>query len=308
MNADLKSIPGIAEAQPIRIVRVVFRHTPVLLAATDMESLGTWASAPRIAGDPATMFHRTAQGNGVIVSDNLALQQGLKLGEVVDLPAPAGPLHLPILGIVTDYSSQQGAIFMDRFVFERGWHDSAVNMFRIYLQRGAAADDVKRRILERFRTTRRLFVFTNGQVRDYILHIADQWLRLTYIQLAVATLIAVLGIFNNLTVSITDRRRELSVLQAIGGERRQVRQTLWMEAAVIGVLGLILGVSLGALNLEYNLDMVRQNFAGLRLGYHFPMEIVVLLVPIILVASVIAAVAPAEFAVRSSLVEGLECE
>ena len=45
----------------------------------------------------------------------------------------------------------------------------------------------------------------------------DQWFALTYNQIAVAILVAVLGIVNTLTVSITDRRRELGVMQAVGG-------------------------------------------------------------------------------------------
>ena len=39
-------------------------------------------------------------------------------------------------------------------------------------------------------------------------------------QIAVAVLVAMLGIVNTLTVSITDRRRELGVLQAVGGAAR----------------------------------------------------------------------------------------
>ena len=54
-------------------------------------------------------------------------------------------------------------------------------------------------------------------------------------QIAVAVLVAVLGIVNALTVSITDRRRELGVLQAVGGLRRQIRHTIWMEAVAIGI-------------------------------------------------------------------------
>ncbi len=49
-------------------------------------------------------------------------------------------------------------------------------------------------------------------------------------QIAVAVLVAVLGIVNALTVSITDRRRELGVLQAVGALRQQIRHTVWMEA------------------------------------------------------------------------------
>ena len=67
----------------------------------------------------------------------------------------------------------------------------------------------------------------------------------------IAVLVAILGIVNTLTVSIIDRRRELGVLRAVGGLRRQIRHTIWMEAVAIGVVGLVLGLSFGALNLYY---------------------------------------------------------
>src|SRR6202044_1310355 len=117
--------------------------------------------------------------------------------------------------------------------------------FRVYLARGAAAADVKARILDRFTHERRLFVLLNREVRDWILKITDQWFAMTYVQLFVAVLVAILGIVNTLTVSIADRRRELGVLRAVGALRNQIRHTIWMEAGAIGAIGLILGVGLG---------------------------------------------------------------
>ena len=68
-------------------------------------------------------------------------------------------------------------------------------------------------------------------------------------QIAVAVLVAILGIVNTLTVSITDRRRELGVLQAVGGLRSQIRRTIWIEALSIALIGLVLGFALGAVQL-----------------------------------------------------------
>ena len=86
-------------------------------------------------------------------------------------------------------------------------------------------------------------------------------------------LVAILGIVNTLTVSITDRRRELGVLQAVGGLRGQIRRTIWMEALSIGTLGLTLGFALGAVNLYYILQIVQHDIAGMRLGYEFPVTV-----------------------------------
>ena len=89
-------------------------------------------------------------------------------------------------------------------------------------RRRAQLPDVKRRILERYAGERQVFVLTNGELKAYILKITDQWFGLTSVQIAVAVLVAILGIVNTLTVSITDRRRELGVLQAVGGLHGQI--------------------------------------------------------------------------------------
>ena len=70
---------------------------------------------------------------------------------------------------------------------------------------------------------------------------------------------------NTLTVSITDRRRELGVLQAVGGLRNQIRGTIWLEALAVGRVGLILGLAFGALQLYYSLHNAGEDIAGMRL-------------------------------------------
>jgi putative ABC transport system permease protein len=197
---------------------------------------------------------------------------------------------------------------MDRRVFIKYWNDDSVNVFRVYLQAGANMPDVRRRIAERFAGERQVFVLTNGELKQYILKVTDQWFGLTSVQIAVAVLVAILGIVNTLTVSITDRRRELGVLQAVGGMHGQIRRTIWIEALSIGVIGLVLGYLLGAINLYYILQIVHHDIAGMRLDYTYPVTIVLALIPTILGAAFVAALWPAESAVRGSLVEALEYE
>ncbi len=308
MAPELAAIPGIARVQMVRDARVMFRHTPIMVVSVEIESLAQMSPRTPVAGNADEMYRLAAAGQGLIVSDNLAQLQKLTLGEVLEVPAPAGVMRLPIVGIMLDYSDQQGSIIVDRTVFKRYWHDDSVNIFRVYIQKGARVADVKQRIVERFAGQRRVFVLTNSELRAYILKITDQWFGLTSVQIAVAVLVAILGIVNTLTVSITDRRRELGVLQAVGGLRGQIRRTIWMEALSIGVLGLVLGFGLGAINLYYTLEVVQRDFAGMRLDYRYPAGVALMLVPTILGAAIVAAIWPAESAVRGSLVEALEYE
>jgi putative ABC transport system permease protein len=308
MHDELAAVPGVDRVQPVRDARMVFRKTPIMVVAGDITSIAETSRRDPLEGNAEDMYRKAAAGEGLLVSDTLAQLQRLKLGEVIEVAAPYGTIRLPIVGIVLDYSDQQGTILMDRTLFQRYWHDDSVNIFRVYLIPDAPMPDVRRRILEKYSGQRQVFVLTNQELKGYILKITDQWFGLTSVQIAVAVLVAILGIVNTLTVSITDRRRELGVLQAVGGLHGQIRRTIWIEALSIGTLGLVLGFALGAINLYYILQIVHRDIAGMRLDYQFPTTVVAALVPTILASAFVAAIWPAESAVRGSLVEALEYE
>jgi putative ABC transport system permease protein len=304
---ELAKIEGVDEIQRVRSHRIVYNGTPVMMVAVEAKSMGNRARRPPVEGPPE-MYEMAAQGKGVILSDNFARLQNLHYGGVMDLATPTGVQKVPILGLVVDWSDQQGVILMDRASYIRWWGDDTVNIFRIYVKKGVPPMDVRQRIIERFAGTQRLFVLTNKEVRSWISGLTEQWLGLAYAQIAIAVLVAILGIVNTLTVSIIDRRRELGVLQAVGGLRNQIRHTIWMEALTIGVVGLVMGFAVGSVTLHYVLEMSRRDMTGMSLPYTFPWAIAGLLVPLILASAFVASLWPAESAVRGSLVEALEYE
>jgi putative ABC transport system permease protein len=308
LGTEIRQIDGVAAVQMVRSPRVVFRGTPVLLVSLEIDGWARWARRHPVEGREEPMYRAATEGRGVILSQNLATLKGIHAGEEVEIDTPTGPLRLRVAGIVKDWSDQSGVIFMDRSVYTRFWNDDRVNIFRVYVRRGASVAAVRQTILGRLGTTRRLFVLTNDDVRQFIRDLTDQWLSLSYAQIAVAVLVAILGIMNTLTVSIIDRRRELGVLQAVGGLRRQLRHTIWMEAVTIGLVGLLLGLALGAVNLHYVLQMAHRDISGTVLDYRYPYQIALMLVPVILGSAFVAALWPAETAVRGSLVQALEYE
>jgi putative ABC transport system permease protein len=308
LGDGLRAIAGVGEVQLVRSVRVLVKNTPVMLVAADIGAIENRAKLPAVEGDSSQMYQLTAQGKGIMASENFARLHGVRLHETLEIPAPRGTLRLPVVGIVRDFSDQQGSLLVSRDVFIHYWNDDAVNIFRIYLKPGARESEVRQRILDAYGSRQRLFVLTNRDLRNYVIRVTDQWFGLTYVQIAVAVLVAVLGIVNALTVSITDRRRELGVLRAVGAFRQQVRHTVWMEAAAIGAIGLILGLALGAIQLYYSVEIARRDLVGMDIGYAYPLPTALALAPVILGAAFLAALAPAESAARGSLVEALEYE
>ncbi|MGH9661630.1 MAG: ABC transporter permease, partial [Bryobacteraceae bacterium] len=302
-------VEAVDEVQNVRTFNLRVRNRPVTIVAVEMDRVAARTGARKaIAGDFAEMHRLAAAGQGVVASENFCELERIGLGTELEFSTPTGVLRLPIVGVVRDYSGQQGTIFLDRQVFIRHWNSDSVDIFRVYLKPGASAAAAKDEIIRRIGPGGRAFVFFNHELRDYILRITDQWFGMSYVQLGVAVLVAILGIVNTLTVSIADRRRELGVLRAVGGLRGQIRRTIWLEAVTIGVVGLALGLALGAIDLGYELEMMRRDFSGMPLDYRYPFGVIALLGPVILGAAVVASILPAESSVRGSLFEALEYE
>ena len=292
MQQELESVPGVAEVHPVRMPRLQFHGYPVMLVSTQLARVGRRVKRHITSGDEESMNRLASQEQGVILSENLAALVKLGLGDTVELATPTGILRLPVVGTVRDLSNQMGAIFLERSAYIRYFQDDTVDLFRVYLTPGASQEEMRSRIIARLGTNRRMFVMLNRDVRAYIAKVMDQWFGLTYVQVIVAMLVAVLGIVNTLTVSISDRRRELGVLRAVGGLRAQIRGTVWMEAAAIGIIGLVLGIAAGAIMLYYELQAIHHDLSGMPFAYQFPWTIVAMLVPVILLAALGAAICP----------------
>jgi putative ABC transport system permease protein len=74
----------------------------------------------------------------------------------------------------------------------------------------------------------------------------DQIITMIQVLLALAILIAVLGVINTLALSVLERTRELGLLRAIGLGRAQTMRMVTVEAVVISVFGALLGVVVGS--------------------------------------------------------------
>ncbi|MFD4530300.1 ABC transporter permease [Streptomyces sp. NPDC058470] len=72
-----------------------------------------------------------------------------------------------------------------------------------------------------------------------------QLLKMIYGLLALAIIVAVLGVVNTLALSVVERTREIGLLRAVGLSRRQLRRMIRLESVVIALFGALLGLGLG---------------------------------------------------------------
>ena len=73
----------------------------------------------------------------------------------------------------------------------------------------------------------------------------DQALGLIYVMLALAIIIALMGIANTLALAVYERTSELGILRAVGTTRPQVRSMVRWESVIIAVFGTLGGIAVG---------------------------------------------------------------
>jgi putative ABC transport system permease protein len=88
-------------------------------------------------------------------------------------------------------------------------------------------------------------VETRAEYVDTVAGRIDTMLTLVYVMLALAVLIALMGIANTLSLSVYERTRELGLLRAVGETRGQLRSMVRWESVIIAVFGTIGGLALG---------------------------------------------------------------
>ena len=131
----------------------------------------------------------------------------------------------------------------------------------------------------------------------------DDALQVVNVLLALAIVIALLGIANTLALSVHERTRELGLLRAVGMTRRQTRRMVRWEAVLIALFGAVLGVASG---LVFGLGAVQalpaDTFGG---SLAVPMGQLGLVVVVAALATLVAAWLPARRAGRLDVLEAI---
>lgn len=126
----------------------------------------------------------------------------------------------------------------------------------------------------------------------------------------ISLLVASFGIANTMIMSILERTREIGIMKAIGAEDREIKLIFFVEAAVIGVTGGVIGVLLAwgidglANRLAYRFILKPQGASFIDF-FDLPLYLSVGAIVFALVISIIAALYPASRAARIDPVRAL---
>lgn len=135
----------------------------------------------------------------------------------------------------------------------------------------------------------------------------DMILTLVYALLALAVLIALLGIANTLTLAIHERTRELGLLRAVGQTRAQLRAMVRWESVLVAAFGTAGGLALGAF-LGWVLVKASDGASDSAFAFALPPARLVVVALVGLAAGALAGLRPARRAARLDVLRAIGTE
>ncbi|WP_405796941.1 ABC transporter permease [Streptomyces longwoodensis] len=198
-----------------------------------------------VAGDLADAY----RPDSMSVFEGFAKDHGIKLGSTVSVAFKDGrTAKLTVRAITSDdVVIDKGAMYASiataaRYVpADRMPLDQLVFATAKEGQQDAAYTSLKSALHDYPQYTVRDQTDYKQALKDQI----GQLLNLIYGLLALAIIVAILGVVNTLALSVVERTREIGLMRAIGLSRRQLRRMIRLESVVIALFGALLGLGLG---------------------------------------------------------------
>jgi putative ABC transport system permease protein len=184
--------------------------------------------------------------DGIAVLDTVATAKGWSVGEDIGVRfAETGERRLTVAAIFSHTQNPASSYLIGMSAYDANFSDRLDGSVLVKRAEGVspgAARAALERVTADYPTARLQDRAEYKQARSAEI---DRDLGLLYVLLALAVLIALLGIANTLTLSVFERTRELGLLRAIGMARRQVRAMVRWESVIIALFGTCMGLVIG---------------------------------------------------------------
>ncbi|MFI7023888.1 ABC transporter permease [Micromonospora sp. NPDC049900] len=240
--AEAKEIPGVRVADGLYgDLAMVDDERTFVGAVTEPAALRQVYSLNAAAGD----IDRIGAGQ-MLVSEETAKERGLSVGSTTSVQLARGePGTYTVTGIFEDTPLFTGVQMVLPTEVARNFTVPQPSQGFIQLEPGTSVADVQPRIETLLADSPEVSVVDLNAFVEQQAGQLDTLLTMIQILLALAIVIAVLGIINTLALSVLERTRELGLLRAIGLRRSQTMGMITVEAVVISVFGALLGVVVG---------------------------------------------------------------
>jgi putative ABC transport system permease protein len=246
VEEELAAVPGVHQVTPIASFDIAYRGVRLDAAAVSGQDLLDDGRLATVSGERVAALEALDAGGAAILPSAVAQRLGLSVGDTMRVPVDAGrSIDLRIAAIVersipggsgeavlvgwSDATGSLGVLGADAFAvrFVPGAEPEAAPLLRAKAESLALEANPIERI--------------QGAVADALARVFSVFDALAF----VAVLVAALGIVNTLTMGVLERVREIGVLRAIGMSRRQAMRMVVVEAAILGVVGVVLGAAAG---------------------------------------------------------------
>ncbi|MEN3315738.1 MAG: putative transport system permease protein [Acidimicrobiaceae bacterium] len=297
---DLAALPEVGALSPLRVSPVEDGSEASHVAAVDIGTVGRVVDLGVTAGRLADV-----SGASVAVEDAKAKAGGLAVGDKLTLNfARTGPVELTIRALVD--RPPPGAEGVTYMIGLDTYEANVTDQFdrQVFVKVADAVDPTRAKaalgtVLARW---------PNAEMQDQaafkgrITGQIDTILNLIYGLLALAIVIALIGIANTLALSVHERRRELGLLRAVGMTRPQVRSAIRWESVMIALMGTFLGFALAVAG---SWGIVSAIKGDRPVPLVVPPAQLTVIVVLASVAGVLAAVGPARRAARLDILAAI---
>jgi putative ABC transport system permease protein len=237
--AAVAAVPGVTATNTVYRNYFEFRSTLAVLTGVTPQSLTDTVILRMTAGSTAALTQ-----NELLIDATTATKDHLSVGDTVPVRfAYTGRTTMKIGGIYQSNALIENylvssAYFLAHF---RAPHPGAI------LARTNGSAGVETAVTSALAPYTDVQVQTRAQFEQSQVASVNQLLGLVYALLALAVLIALIGIVNTLMLSVLERTREIGLLRAVGMRRPQVRVMIRSEAVILAVFGAVIGIVIGTL-------------------------------------------------------------
>jgi putative ABC transport system permease protein len=299
----VSEVPGVADVVPVRF-------SPARVEGDDTAVVGTSPGAFDLLGLRLQDGSSSLAPRTILLTADKAKDLGVGVGDEVGVEFVNTGSHTYTVGGIYD-TEQEGADIGD-FVLGLDDYDEAVgaadvtdSSVFVQLDPGVSVDEVEPEIEAAVADFPTAEVQSVEEYKDAIGSQFDSILLLMLGLLALALIIALIGIANTIALSVLERTRELGLLRAVGTSRPQLRATIRWESAIIAVFGTLLGLAVGLLG-GWGLitALSDEGFTEFRI----PWGQIIAVVVIAAAAGIVAALLPAWRASRMNVLDAIHTE
>ncbi len=304
VQAAIEQLQEPLERVPLRIFQLRLNGHPHWFEAMDYAAYARRNRFIWLEGEPRRIEADLIAGKGVVVSEVFANLSGLARQDRYRVNIGEHLLDKPILGVFRDYRTQGGAVYYSFDHYRKRFDDDTWSAVQINF-RGAAGPG-QQAVMGRVRAELSdccgdaIEMIEGEHLRREVLRIFDETFAITTILLLIALVVAALGIATALAVLVLQRSREINTLRAIGAAPAQLRRMIFWEAALIVLVGQAAGLVCGFILSYLLIFVVNLQSFGWTFDYRVDWQSLLVAMPLIFAAALLAALPAAKLAMRES--------